>query len=128
MYRESKISPQFRTSWIINGAALLLLSFIMVGGDNLIKISGFFAAIFSPVFSGVVNAALLPIAGYVKVPQTFVGNTLATLLANLLILIFLTALFGASFYIHGFGRWLLAVLLLSAVSLITAYFFKGSKR
>ena len=127
MFREIKVLAGFKKAWLINGIALLFLSFIYVRGENLIHIGGFMAAVFSSAFSGVINAVLMPVAVYVKIPLKISGVFLTTLVANLLILIFLSSLFGPGFYIHGFFRWIFTVLILSVVSMITAYILKMVK-
>lgn len=97
--------------WILNGAALILTSFI-IGG---IEVEGFLAALFAALVLGIVNAIIRPIILFLTLPINIITLGLFTIIINGFMLK-ITSTVVNGFAVHGFWSATIGAIILSLIS------------
>jgi putative membrane protein len=112
--------PGILMRWLILTVAIIVTSYLLDG----IKITGFFSAIFSAAFLGILNAFFRPILLVLTLPINILSLGLFTFVINALLLLMASGVIPG-FTISGFWTALFGSLLISLVSFILNTFIGG---
>ena len=112
--------PGILMRWLILTVAIIVTSYMLDG----IKITGFFSAIFSAAFLGILNAFFRPILLVLTLPINILSLGLFTFVINALLLLMASGVIPG-FTISGFWTALFGSLLISLVSFILNTFIGG---
>lgn len=112
--------PGIIMRWLILTVAIIVTSYLLDG----IKITGFFSAIFSAAFLGILNAFFRPILLVLTLPINILSLGLFTFVINALLLLMASGVIPG-FTISGFWTALFGSLLISLVSFILNTFIGG---
>ena len=109
--------------WVVNAAALLLVTYLYPG----VHVESFFAALIAALVLGLVNAVIRPILVVLTLPVTLLTLGLFLFVINAL-LFWLVANIVQGFAVTGFFAALVGSILYSVITLITSWILFSRKR
>ncbi len=109
--------------WLISGASLLLVSYLVPG----IQVDGFFYALIAAAVLGVLNAVVRPILILLTLPLTILTLGLFILIINGLMLLLLPSLIHG-IHIQGFWPAFWGSLILTVIGWLTSSFINEHGR
>jgi len=112
--------PGILMRWLILTTAIIVTSYLLDG----IRIDGFFSAIFSAAFLGILNAFFRPILLFLTLPINILSLGLFTFVINALLLLMASGVIPG-LTVSGFWTALFGSLLISLVSFILNTFIGG---